>query len=240
MFHLKLLTKETHPTAQDIKNEMTTHPNRVFTTKLHDYNFPAPQVKKLIQERCGVCIKKSDGFSRRNIHEFIQLGNKSVVLLAKDFSQLEFGKHLENGATGIVSMKDGLDVLQIKRMIAKGKENTFVVGGNLLKMHIEGFLKLGGSVLLKNGDLNAFEITNLLPFGKERIFIHASFFSRMRVDIFLEGKANLTFTKRTLLTQPEIEERVKKYKSQIRIDGKHYKFDKPWVKKMETLGAIII
>ncbi|MEM6964112.1 MAG: hypothetical protein AAF573_05045 [Bacteroidota bacterium] len=240
MFHLKLLTLDSHLTAEDIKNEIAAHPKRNFTAELNGYNFPAAQVKQLIQEKCGVCIKKTDGFSRRKIREFVELKKAPVILLAKDFSQRELIMHLENGAKSIVSLDDDFDILQIKELINKGKENTFVLGEKLQRFHIIDFLKSGSCVLLKKGDLRPAAMTSVLPFGEGRVYIQAGLFSVIRIDHFLRGKANLVISERTLLSQNAIEERVKKFTSQILIDAEQYKLDLPWINKMEQLGAIVI
>ncbi len=240
MFHLKILNQLSHQDLEAIKATITAHPNRHFTTELTGYNFPGTKVKELIESKCGVLIKKEDGYSENLIKEFINLGKETVIFLAKDFSESELEKHLEKGAAVIVGRSDNFDVFQIKKLVVKGKEKVFVLGGQLLETHIKDYLVSGGSVLLKHLDLDARKITKLLPDGEERIFIQSGGFSNFRINNFLEGKANLIFGKGNQLTTDRIKEKVEKFKSQIRIESEHPTFDIDWVKEMEDLGAIII
>lgn len=240
MFHLKKITIDTHVDFTAVESMITTHPKRQFIVSPSSFNLQEQQIEKLIQSRCKVCIKSEDNFSKNKIQKFITLGKENIVLIAKNFAESDLENYLEKGASVLVSREDGFDVFQIKKLVVKGKEKTIVTGGNLLSNHIKDYLEEGGSVLLKKDNLSPFEITDLLPFGEERIHIQTGGFSNVRINKFLKGKATVIFGKGNQISQPRIEEKVKEYKSQIRIESDHFSFDLPWVKKMEDLGAVII
>lgn len=240
MFHLKILNKTTHPDLDAIKATVTKHPKRKFTTELHGYNFPETKVKELLQSDCGVCLSTKDNYSDKSIQDFITVGNKNVVLLPKDFAEDKFLAFLEKGASTVVGLNDGFDVFQITKMVDKGKEKTFVKGEQLLEDHIKGYLEKGGSVLLKKGDLTPFAITRLLDIGKDRIHINTAGFTNLRITRFLEGKAIVTFGSGNQLSQNRIKQKVEQFKSQVRIESEHFKFDQDWIKEMEGLGAVIL
>jgi hypothetical protein len=242
MFHLKILNKETHADLSAIKATIVSNPTRKFTIELNGYNFPGTKVKELIKSKCGVCIKKEHGYSDNLIKEFINLGNETVVFLAKDFSESELEEHLDKGASVIVGRSDGFDAHQIKKLVVYGQEKgkVFVLGGQLLESHYKNILISGGSVLFKHLDLHARKIAKLLLDGEGRIYIQNGSFTNVSIDKFLKGKANVIFGKGNLLSKDRIKEKVEKYKSQIRIESNHPTFDTAWVKEMEELGAIII
>jgi len=240
MFHLKILTKTTHTDLAAIQQEITAFPNRSFSSELTGYGFQKTEVQQLLQSKCGICIKATDGFTKSEIKEFITIGNETVILTPKDFSETDLETHLTDGASVVVGRADGFDVFQIKKLVAQGKEKTFVLGGDLKENHFKDYLVAGSSALLKHGDLSPFAITRLLSDGIDRIYIQSAGFSNLRIGKFLEGKAFLIFGKGNLLSQPTIKDYVKKYKSQIFIESDHFNFDIPWIKEMEGLGAVIV
>ena len=240
MFHLKILTPNTHIDFAAIQTTITANPNRDFTAQLKGYNFDDSNIKQLIQKKCGICINKQDNISKDKMLEYINLGKEKIVLNPKSIPGEDLEFFLQKGASVIVGRDDGFDVFEIKKLVVKGKEKTFVVGGQLLESHIKDYLTSGGSVLLKHKDLDARTINRLLPDGEDRIFIQTGGFSNFRINKFLEGKANVIFGKGNQLTTDRIKEKVEKYKSQIRIESDHPNFNAEWIKKMETLGAIII
>jgi hypothetical protein len=240
MFHLKIITKDTHADLTAIQSAVNAHPNRHFTADASSYQFPDMDVKKLLQGKCGVCIKSEDNYPKNKIQEFIQLGKQSVVLRPKNFLVSDVLNYLENGASTVVSLEDGFDVPQINKIVKKGKNQTYVVGKKLLENHLTTIINSGGSILLKNGDLRVRRIYKLLPLGEGRIYIHSGGFIRLNIDKFLKGKAIVTFGKDNSVSLSWIEEKVTAFKNQIRIESNHSEFDNAWIKKMEQLGAIII
>ena len=240
MFHLKVLTKSTHADLAAIQAEVASNPNRHYTAELKSYNFSVDTIKQLLQIKCGVIIQFDDNFSKDKIEKLITIGNEIVVMLSKDFSEVDLLNYLEKGASVVVCRDDGFDVFQIKKLVEKGKEKTFVLGGQLLENHFKDYLTTGGSVLLRKDDLSPFAITRLLPHGENRINIQGAGFSNFRINKFLDGKAIVTLGAGNQLSQPRIEEKVKDYKNQIHLESEHFKFDIPWIKKMENLGAIIV
>ncbi|MFK8005364.1 MAG: hypothetical protein AB8H03_03295 [Saprospiraceae bacterium] len=240
MFHLKLLTYETHADLSAIKAIVTANPKRKFTTQLAGYSFDDSNIKELIQKECGICINKEDNISNDKMLEYINRGKENIVLCPKDIPETDLENYLQKGASIIVGRQDDFDVFQIKKLVVKGKEKVFVRGGQLLENHIKDYLVSGGSILLKHKDLNARAISKLLPYGEGRIYIQSGGFSNFRIDKYLEGKAIVIFGKGNLLTTNRIKEKVEEFKSQIRIESAHPTFDLPWVKEMENLGAIII
>ena len=240
MFHLKIITKDTHANLAAIQSTVVAHPKRHFTAEANSYQFPDSDVKKLLQNKCGVFIKNEDNYSKNKIQEFITLGEKTVVLRPKNFLQSDVLNYLEKGASTVVSLEDGFDIIQINQMVSKGKGNTFVIGEKLLESHLKRILESGGSVLLKNGKLKVRKIYKLLPLGEGRIHIHSGGFLRLNINKFLKGKALVTFGKDNELSLIKIEEYVTEYKNQIRIESNHQEFNTAWIKKMENLGAVII
>lgn len=240
MFHLKILTKDTHANLSAIQSVITANPSRHFTAQLKGYSFDDSNIKQLIQKECGICIQKEDNILNEKMLEYINLAKETIILCPKDFEESEIENYLEKGASVVVSRDDGFDAFQIKKLVLKGKEKTFVVGGKLLDTHFKDYLVSGGCILIKRFDLPDRKITKLLPDGKERIYIQSGGFSNFLIDKFLVGKANVIFGKGNLLTTNRIKKKVEKFKSQVRIQSNHPTFDIAWVKEMETLGAIII
>jgi len=240
MFHLKLLTKDTHANLSAIQLVITANPSRHFTAQLKGYSFDDSNIKQLIQKECGICIQKEDNILNDKMLEYINLGKEKIILCPKDFSEPDLENYLQKGASVVVGREDGFDVFQIKKLVAAGKEKTLVLGGELLESHVKDYLVSGGCILLKHKDLDARTISKLLPDGEDRIFIQSGGFSNFRIDKYLEGKANIIFGKGNQLTTNRITKKVEKYKSQIRIEADHPTFDLVWVKEMEILGAIII
>jgi hypothetical protein len=240
MFHLKILSTNTHTNLAAIKSTLATNPQRHFTAQLNGYNFDDSNIKLLIRKKCGICIKNEDNLDEDKIQEYINLGKETIVLNPKDFSEVELENHLQKGASVVVGRADGFDVFQIKKLVVKGKEKVFVLGGQLLESHLKDCLVSKGCVLLKHKDLDPRTISKLLPDGEDRIYIQSGGFSNFRINKFLDGKANVIFGKGNQLTTDRIKEKVEKYKSQIRIESTHPTFDTVWVKEMEKIGAIII
>lgn len=240
MFHLKLLTNETHADLSAIKVTLSANPKRHFTTQLKGYNFDDSNIKELIQKKCGVYINKEDNISKDKMLEYIDLGKEKIVFSPKSIPEVDLENYLQKGASIIVGRQDDFDVFQIKKLVVKGKEKVFVLGGQLLENHIKDYLVSGGSVLLKHLDLDPRVITNLLPDGEKRIYIQSGGFSNFRINKFLDGKANVIFGKGNQIGVNRIKEKVEEYTNQIRIDSTHPTFDTVWVDEMETLGAIII
>lgn len=240
MFHLKIITKDTHASIIDIQSTITAHPNRHFTAEANSFQFSESDVKKLLQNKCSVFIKNEDNYSKDKIKEFITLGNQKVVLRPKNFDVNDMLIYLGIGASTVVALDDGFGISQINKMVSKGKDQTFVIGVDLLEIHIKNILNKGGSILLKEGDLKVRKIYNLLPLGEGRIHIHSGRFFNINVDKFLKGKAIVTFGKENELSLSRIEEKVTLFKNQIRIESNHFEFSDTWIKKMEGLGAVII
>jgi len=242
MFQSKIITKNIFPDLPAILAEINANPNRKYSVEANSYNFPDTKIKELLQKKCKVLIKSEDIYSENQIKEFITLGKELVILQAKGFEENDLLNYLEEGASTIVCRADGFDVFQITKLIDKGKKQTTVVGGkdDFTETQMQDYLMEGGCVFFKKDDLLHTAITRLLPSGEDRICIQSAKFTNKRIDIFLEGKANVIFGTGNELSPNRIKQKVTQFKSQTFIDSEHFNFDLPWLKEMETLGANII
>lgn len=248
MFQSKIITKDFIPDLPKIITEVKANPNRHFTVDANSFTFLGTDIKELLKNKCRVLIKKSDGFSKNQIQEFIAEGKALVILQPIDFEEATFLNYLEEGASTIVSTAGGFsgfdtfDLFDITKIAEKGGKRTTVVGSknDLEEKNIKDYLDLGSCVVLKKLDLTPSAISRLLPFGKERIHINAAGFRNKRIDEFLEGEAKITFGKGNQFSETRIKKKVTSHASQIFIEFDHFKSNLDWIKEMEDMGANII
>lgn len=239
MFHLKFLTKDTHPNLQEITKATRQYPNRPFIVERSNYNLPLEDIKLLLLKKCKVVIQKSDNFSIKKTEELIDLGKDAVALLPAQFQEGHLVNYLKKGASTVISKNDGFNIFQISNLVKIGKDKTTILGHKFTERQIGNFLKDGASILLKKNDLTPWAISRLLRQGEKRINIHGGDFSESRINRFLDGKAIVTIGKKNKLSRGSIERKIKKYKNQIHIESAKFN-DEAWLNKMEGLGAVIV
>ena len=242
MYHLKILTKDTHPTAQDIANEIVAHPNRPYAIDRSEYSsFDQVTNKQLLGNNCSICIKSTDDLFQTDIKELIAIGSSKVNLNPKDFLERDLLIHLQDGASMIISTQDGFDLNQIKKFVKKGKENTFLLASvELTEKYLTDSLNDRASVLIKKGDgFNDFALTRIAKIGGSRINIQANGFTDFRLKTFLDAKAIITIGEGNKLSPTSIKALTRKYRNQIHISSAHFD-DKVWLEKVEILGGVIV
>jgi len=239
MFHLKTITTDTHPTAFDIEQEVIAHPVRQFTIEASSFNMPVAHIKTLLRKNCGICIKSDDPFAKTTVTAFINIGKERVTLLAKGFEEADLLAHLKKGASLVISKKDGFGLMQIEKFIQQGKERCIIIGSELSEEKLSNFLGKGASLLLKKTDLTSFAISRLVTLGQDRINVQSAGFSNFRIDKFLDAKATLTIGEGNKLPRVIVEQKVKKYKQQIKVSSSHID-KKQWLNKLEGMGAVIV
>lgn len=240
MFHLSLLTQQTHPELTDIQQEVQLHPKRNYRLGLKDYTFTDEEIDNLLVDNCGLCIHKVDEFVPSRIDEVIEKGKSNILIYAMDFEHDQLLDYSEKGAEVLVGKADGFDIFQITQLINKGEQHTLVNAIELDEPQLKDFIEAGATILVKKDDISPFAITRLLKIENVRMIIHGGEFSSFRIEKFLKANGTVHFGEGTLISQPAIEAWIPEFPNQIQINLAHYEFDIPWIERMELLGAVIV
>jgi len=143
MFNFKFLTKEKHPTTQDIVNEKIAHPNRPFAIECNVYDFDDVKIKQLLSNNCCVCIHHADNFSKTQIEEFISIGKNhlNTILLGDNLGEDRLTKYINDGATVLLKKEDGLNNFELTRLSRAGGSRVNIHTKGITNFRLQKFLE---------------------------------------------------------------------------------------------------